>query len=155
MPEPVKDDGTDEVKEVGAADDEEKDLPPAAPVAPPAAPPAAKEVDDPFNIPEAPSSAPRPSSFSESKGGADEDYDAPPPVFKPTAPTPAPAPAPVSAPAPAKSSWFGSKKGSSSSVSKEAIADAIELSKFAVAALEGKEVEVAKQRLQQALACLK
>ncbi|GMH54417.1 hypothetical protein TrRE_jg8016 [Triparma retinervis] len=111
--------------------------------------------EDPFGIPEAPTSTP---SFpAESKGGAEDDDS--PPVFKPLAPAPAPAPsAPASAPspeaaAPKRSSWFGSKK--SSSTSKESITDAIELSKFAIAALEGKEIELARQRLQKALDCLK
>jgi len=151
LPEPVKEDGEED--EAKGDEEKEEDLSPAAPAAPPAAPsspPQSKEAEDPFGIPEAPSSTP--STVAESKISPPDYDDVPPPVFKPSAPAPSPAPAP--APAPAKTGWFGSKK-SSSTTSKESIADAIELSKFAIAALEGKEIDIAKQRLQQALACLK
>ncbi|GMI26611.1 hypothetical protein TrCOL_g6794 [Triparma columacea] len=155
LPEPKKEDGAvEDDGEEKASPDEEKGLPDSSSLEPPS---YKEEVDDPFGIPEAPTSAP---SFpAESKDSAEDDD--PPPVFKPLAPSPAPAPppsAPASAPspeaaAPKRSSWFGSKK-KSSSTPKESIADAIELSKFAIAALEGKEIDLARQRLQKALDCL-
>mmetsp|Transcript_27688 Transcript_27688/g.55344 ORF Transcript_27688/g.55344 Transcript_27688/m.55344 type:complete len:309 (-) Transcript_27688:78-1004(-) len=95
------------------------------------------EKDD-FDIPEAPTGRPPESA----------------PVFEPT-PPPASAPAPAPAPSPGKQrgSWFGGG-GKASAPSKAAVADAIELAKFAVAALEGKEIDLARKRLKDALACL-
>jgi hypothetical protein len=67
---------------------------------------------------------------------------------------------PVVKPAPAKKSsgLFGMGKKKSSApvgkVSKEKIADAIELTNFALSALKSKDVEVGAKRLKEALAAL-
>lgn len=83
--------------------------------------------------------------------------DTPPP---PVVPKPVPAPAAPAAP-PAqkpKSSWagFGKKKASNQggNVSKAAISDAKELTRFALAALDAKDADLAAERLQQALSAL-
>jgi len=85
-------------------------------------------------------------------------YQPPPPAPTPPAPAPKPAPAPAQAP-----SWHGSKTnggtggggwGSNAKkgrVSKEAFSDATELTKFALAALENKDADLAAERLRQAL----
>lgn len=49
---------------------------------------------------------------------------------------------------------FGSKKKTSEKVSKEHLADATELTRFAMAALEDKDADLAAQRLKQALEAL-
>ena len=61
------------------------------------------------------------------------------------------APQPPS-PAKQRGSWFGG--GKKDGPSKAAVADAVELAKFAIAALEGKEIDLARKRLKDALACL-
>jgi hypothetical protein len=112
-----------------------------------------KEDADDFGIPEAPVGR-----GGDAKGD-DDDMDIPEaPVYRPPAPAPAPAPPvyqpPAPAPAPASSGgWFGSKK-KGGSASNEAIADATELCTFAMAALKTKDVDLARQRLQQALESL-
>ncbi|GMH64701.1 hypothetical protein TrVE_jg8505 [Triparma verrucosa] len=65
----------------------------------------------------------------------------PPPVYSPD-------------PVPARSSWFSSKSDKGKP-SKASVSDAIELTKFAMKALEEKEIEIARERLMQALECLK
>eukprot|EP00953_Heterococcus_sp_UTEX-ZZ885_P022785 12583-Heterococcus_DN1.PRE.6 len=54
----------------------------------------------------------------------------------------------------ASSSSVFSRGGSKGKASPETLADATELSKFAIKALEVKDVALAKQRLQEALNCL-
>ena len=82
-------------------------------------------------------------------------FNRPPIVFKPPAP-PAPKPPPP-LPAAKKTGIFGMGKKSAkptSKVSKAALADAVELTSFALAALEGKDVELGATRLKQALEAL-
>ena len=80
-------------------------------------------------------------------------FDAPPPVVPPVIPVKAPAPAPATAQKSSK--WgFGKKKASNVSVSKQAMEDAKELTRFALAALESKDPDLAAQRMQQALSAL-
>eukprot|EP00522_Entomoneis_paludosa_P001957 CAMPEP_0172472726 /NCGR_PEP_ID=MMETSP1065-20121228/68489_1 /TAXON_ID=265537 /ORGANISM="Amphiprora paludosa, Strain CCMP125" /LENGTH=361 /DNA_ID=CAMNT_0013230883 /DNA_START=47 /DNA_END=1132 /DNA_ORIENTATION=+ len=77
-------------------------------------------------------------------GGFDDTPAVPPPVVsKPVPP-------------PKKSTWFGNKKtaNTSSSSSKAQLQDATELTKFALAALEDKNGDLAAERLQQALQAL-
>jgi len=82
-------------------------------------------------------------------------FDAPPPVVPPVIPKPVEAPARAPAPAQKSNKWgFGKKKASSGSVSKQAMEDAKELTRFALAALEGKDPDLAAQRMQQALSAL-
>ena len=91
-----------------------------------------------------------------------DDTPPPPPVVPKPVPPPAAAPAPAPAAAPpaqkSKSSWagFGKKKTSNQkcNVSKAAMADAKELTKFALAALDAKDGDLAAERLQQALSAL-
>mmetsp|Transcript_5432 Transcript_5432/g.13008 ORF Transcript_5432/g.13008 Transcript_5432/m.13008 type:complete len:404 (-) Transcript_5432:74-1285(-) len=101
-----------------------------------------------------------------------DDAPRPPPVVPPVVPKPLPPPAPAPAPAAAappaaapksKSSWAGfgvgkkktsSSQGSGSKVSKAALADAKELTKFALAALDARDADMAAERLQQALSAL-
>lgn len=76
----------------------------------------------------------------------------PAPTYNPPAPTPAPKPASSSL-----SNMLGIKKKSSkgaSNVSKAALADATELTRFALAALDSKNSDLAAERLQQALTAL-
>ena len=95
--------------------------------------------------------------------------DRPPiaPAFDDLPPSPTVLPPPVAPPAPApvhppesnKSGWgFGKKKKGQSGISKKAIEDATELTRFALAALEGKvhgkNVDLAADRLAQALSAL-
>mmetsp|Transcript_46384 Transcript_46384/g.140512 ORF Transcript_46384/g.140512 Transcript_46384/m.140512 type:complete len:363 (-) Transcript_46384:1733-2821(-) len=79
----------------------------------------------------------------------------PPPMPAPTYNPPAPAPKPASS---SLSSMLGMGKKkqvkSGSNVSKAALADATELTRFALAALEEKDSDLAAERLQQALAAL-
>jgi len=72
----------------------------------------------------------------------------PPPTNRPPVPVYKPP-----SPAKKKSGFFGmgSKKVKPGKVSKEAFTDALELSKFAVAALEAKDADLAASRLKQAL----
>jgi vacuolar protein sorting-associated protein VTA1 len=74
-----------------------------------------------------------------------------PPIYKP--------PTPVSKPEPKMSASFfgmGKKKttSSASKVSKQALADAVELTNFALVALQNKDAELGATRLKQALASL-
>jgi vacuolar protein sorting-associated protein VTA1 len=93
-------------------------------------------------------------------------FDVPSPILPPPVvpkQTPAPAPAPVS-PKPKKTntsgvgSIFGFGKGNMSNnknkATKAELADALELTRFALAALEDKDADVAAERLQQALRAL-
>ena len=103
-------------------------LPPAPPVEPPAPP---------MDIPKPPLT-----------------FNLPPPA--PTPPPVAPKPAPRSVEKP-KKTFFGigsSSKKKSKKASKAEIADATELTRFALAALEDKDADLAAQRLQQALQSL-
>jgi vacuolar protein sorting-associated protein VTA1 len=73
------------------------------------------------------------------------------PIYKP--------PTPVSKPEPKKSASFfgmGKKKATSSvsKVSKQALADSVELTNFALVALQNKDAELGATRLKQALAAL-
>lgn len=114
----------------------------------------------------------------------DEDLALPPPVSMAPLPKPAPAPTPPPPPPPAeegtevnlgpppayptsnvetfepetptkkKKGIFGFGSGSSKKPSKEQINDAVELTRFALAALEDKQTDLGAQRLQQALKAL-
>lgn len=64
-----------------------------------------------------------------------------------------PAPAPASLPD-SVSSFFGIGKKAPTEVSKAQLKDAIELTRFALSALEDKDLELGASRLQQALKCL-
>jgi len=103
------------------------------PVAPPILPPA-PPVAPPMDIPKPPLT-----------------FSMPPPA--PSVAPPPVAPKPVEKP---KKTFFGmgSKKKSNKKTSKLEIADATELTRFALAALEDKDVELAAQRLEQALKVL-
>lgn len=77
---------------------------------------------------------------------------APPPIYKPPPPA-------TKSPAKKSSSFFGMVKKKSPAngggkVSKAALADAVELTSFALAALKDKDAELGAQRLEQALAAL-
>lgn len=105
-------------------------LPPAPPMAPPVPPMDIPKPPLTFNLPPpAPSVAP------------------PPPV------APAPAPRQVEKPKKTFFSMGGSKKKGKKPTKAE-IADATELTRFALAALEDKDAEIAVQRLEQALQVL-
>ncbi|GMH87433.1 hypothetical protein TL16_g10859 [Triparma laevis f. inornata] len=97
-----------------------------------------------FNIPEAPRGVTTSMHRDESKD------DSPPPVYEATKPIPGGPKEEVKK----TGGWFGGKKDKGGH-SKASIGDALELAKFAVKALEEKEVEIARERLQQALECLK
>jgi vacuolar protein sorting-associated protein VTA1 len=105
--------------------------PPILPPAPPMAPP--------MNIPKPPMT-----------------FNLPPPAPSVIPPPVAPKPTPRQVEKPKKPSFFGmgSKKNNSKKSSKAEIADATELTRFALAALEDKDADLAAQRLQQALQVL-
>lgn len=91
---------------------------------------------------------------------------APPPVVKPPMTFMPPPSAPVMPPSPAsqpippqpdkkpRSGFFGFGKKNKSKLSKAEFSDAMELTKFALAALEEKNADLAAERLQQALEVL-
>jgi len=108
----------------------ESDEPPILPPAPPIAPP--------MNIPKPPMT-----------------FNLPPPASSVILPPVAPK-APSRVEKSKKTSFFGlgSKKNSSKKASKAEIADATELTRFALAALEDKDANLARERLQQALQVL-
>ena len=107
-------------------------------------------------------------------GGFDDVVQPPPPESAPSAPppvvrppmtfTPPPVPPPMPAPPtikpqapaapPKKSGFFGLGGGRKNKASKAELADAIELTKFALAALEEKDVDLATDRLKKALQAL-
>lgn len=140
---------------------EEEMLPPAAPFAPPAAP-TTRITPPPVPPPPAYVSpkddeqelGPPPTYPARDDDDDDDDknetmtFSVPPPE-DPLPPPPAPAPAP-------SNSFFSFNKGSKSNgtVSKAQLADATELTRFALAALEERDAELATERLQQALQCL-
>lgn len=76
-------------------------------------------------------------------------YHPPPMPQRPVVPAPAPA-----APPKARTGIFGFGKKQEGKVSKAQLADAAELTRFAMAALEDKDGELAAERLQQALRAL-
>lgn len=82
----------------------------------------------------------------------------PPPVYKPPITKPPVAKSPTPSPKTTGSSFFGIGKkkmnSSSSKVSKQQLADAVELTEFALAALKGRDTELGATRLQQALEAL-
>jgi vacuolar protein sorting-associated protein VTA1 len=107
----------------------------------------------------------------EDEEGTEVPYDiGPPPAYPPpSSPTtdvsrevfvPLPPPVPPPAPAsPAKKTnnifaAFGKSNGKGSSATKQQLADATELTRFALAALESKDADLAATRLQQALQAL-
>eukprot|EP00617_Octactis_speculum_P016837 CAMPEP_0185753062 /NCGR_PEP_ID=MMETSP1174-20130828/11813_1 /TAXON_ID=35687 /ORGANISM="Dictyocha speculum, Strain CCMP1381" /LENGTH=293 /DNA_ID=CAMNT_0028430753 /DNA_START=21 /DNA_END=902 /DNA_ORIENTATION=- len=119
-------------------------------------------VDD---VPEAPSNFPAPSTFGNSGGGggAEQDsttttsssYQEPAPRATNSSPT---APPPYVAPATAPAASRGNRpdgRGGSGGRNKDQIDDAIELAKFAIRALEHKEIDLACERLQSALSRLR
>lgn len=89
-------------------------------------------------------------------GTVDHQPPVPPPAYEPPAPAPAPKPARQRSPkTPAVSNMFGfGRKTSSSKVSKAALQDATELTRFALSALQDKDADLAATRLQQALEAL-
>uniref|UniRef100_A0A7S2R0K1 Vta1/callose synthase N-terminal domain-containing protein n=1 Tax=Eucampia antarctica TaxID=49252 RepID=A0A7S2R0K1_9STRA len=92
----------------------------------------------------------------DSSSSSDEEVYAPPPP-KPTIPKPRPPPPTTNTTQPSKKNMFGLKKNKSSSkgkVSKAVLADATELTKFALKALKEKDTELAAERLSQALEVL-
>ena len=83
------------------------------------------------------------------------EFDAPPPIVPPVVPKPVLAPAPAAPPIQKSSKWgLSKKKDSKVNVSKQAMEDATELTRFALAALEGKNPDLAAERLQKALSAL-
>jgi len=101
----------------------------------------AKDALDDFGIPEAP--------VGRRDTGVGGDFKTMDVDDVPSAPvyTPAPTPAPA-----ASSSWFSKK--APGRVSNESVADATELTTFALAALKTKDVDLARQRLKEALQAL-
>jgi len=130
-------------------------LPPPAPVAPPSgpvpiAPPEVEDVEDEGTEVKLelgpPPAYPGPSAPT--TDDSSEDFlPIPPPVRVPV-------PVPPIAPKKSSSLFGFGKSKPKQNVSKEAIADATELARFAVAALEGKDAELGATRLQQALQAL-
>ena len=104
--------------------------PPILPPAPPMAPPVNNIPKPPmnFNLPPAPTAIP-------------------PPYVVPT-------PRPPAVEKPKKTSFFGLKKKSNKKASKAEIADATELTRFALSALEDKDADLAAQHLHHALQIL-
>lgn len=138
---PVDDDDDDDVSESGT--EVQLGPPPSYPVGiepvePPIVPPA-PPMAPPMNIPKPPMT-----------------FNLPPPAPSVIPPPVAPKPAPRSVEKPKKTTFFGmgSKKKNSKKSSKLEIADATELTRFALAALEDKDADLAAQRLQQALQVL-
>lgn len=86
-------------------------------------------------------------------------FDLPPPAPmsfpSPIVPTPTPKPTPPME-KPKMTTLFGlaNKKKPKKKVGRAEIADATELTRFALAALEDKDIEIAAERLEQALQCL-
>lgn len=140
-------------------------LPPVAPFSPPVAPtskitpippPAyssAKEDQDLGPPPAYPSSDDNDNDDDDSSKNESMTFNVPP--AEDPLPAPRLSPPPASAPAPS-SSFFSFNKGitSKGKVSKALLADATELTRFALAALEDKDADLAAERLQKALHCL-
>jgi len=104
------------------------------PVKPPIVPPV-PPVSPPINIPKPPMT-----------------FKLPPPAPSAIPPPVVPKSAPAKAEKPKKASFFGlGSKKKNKKASKAEIADATELTRFALAALEDKDANLAAQRLQQAL----
>jgi vacuolar protein sorting-associated protein VTA1 len=138
--------------------DEEMLLPPPAPVAPPSAPKEeGTEVGldgEEMDLPKPPPPA-YPGHGSPNRSRPPVSFDLSPAPLPPPMPPPS-VPAPAPKPAKPAGSWFGKKKNDASSgkVSKAEWADATELTRFAMAAIEDKDADVAVERLRQALAIL-
>ena len=111
-------------------------LPPAPPVGPPM---GVAPVAPPMDIPKPPLT-----------------FNLPPAAPSVAPPPAAPKPAPRPVVKPKKKAFFnmGSSKKNSKKTNKAEIADATELTRFALAALEDKDVDLAAQRLEQALQVL-
>lgn len=139
---------------------------PTAPVAPPMEPPTGRTGEE-TNEPEEEGSEVvlgPPPAYPGSGGSSNHSEDSsspqmfvPPPLTPDTLPQESPMPPPsIPPPAPAPSGGglfgFGQKKGGK--VSKAQIADAVELTRFALSALEEKDPDLAAERLQQALQSL-
>ena len=156
--------------------DEEILMPPPAPLGPPDIPPPAipplekSPMDTPMDSGDAqdppPPAYPGPQTGRSRPTASLDSASTPEPPSKP-APAPLPPPVqPVPAPAPAASGWFGrggkggtgtsqtSTSAASGKLSKAQWADATELTRFALAALEDRNADVAAERLQQALRTL-
>lgn len=103
-------------------------------------PPPAFPTDDSFD--------PAPPAFDPPKVA-----DRPPMSYNLPPPMAAPLPAPPAAP-PKKTGMFGFGKKKTESISRAQLADATELARFALAALEDRDGELGAERLQQALAAL-
>jgi vacuolar protein sorting-associated protein VTA1 len=138
-------------------------LPPAAPFVPPAAPttrivPAPVPPPPPYVPPSDDEEMAPPPAYPASDDDKDEPmtFSVPPPEDPVPPPKFSPPPRRIPAPVPPSSLFTVSNKGSKShgNVSKAQLADATELTRFAMAALEDKDVELAAERLQHALKCL-
>jgi len=83
-------------------------------------------------------------------------FDLPPPAPSTIPPPVAPTPPPLDFQKPKKTGFFGlgSKKMNKKKVGRSEIADATELTQFALAALEDRDVDLAAERLEHALRCL-
>lgn len=144
-----------------ALSNEHEKLPPVAPFSPPAAPTtriAPPPVPPPPYVPPSDDEEMTPPPVYPARDDESKDetmtFSVPPP--EDPLPPPRLPPPPRRAAAPAPSSDIFSNKGSKShgNVSKAQLADATELTRFAMAALEDRDVELAAERLQQALHCL-
>jgi len=119
---------------------------------------------DPFDLPAAPLGRAAAEEYDDDNaafgGGENKDEskeeakDEAPPAMAPPAVVP---PAEEETNTSDKKSWFSkpaAKSDSSGGVSKADIADAVELAKFSIAAMQGNEIELAKKRLKEALKLL-
>ncbi len=140
---PVDEDGGDAMDEVEEGTEVQLGPPPAYPVGiesiePPILPPAAP-MAPPMDIPKPPLT-----------------FNLPPPAPKVAPPPPvAPAPAPRQVEKPKKTFFsMGGSKKKGKKPTKAEITDATELTRFALAALEDKDADIAAERLAQALQVL-
>jgi len=146
------------VETVQEDDDEEEEeetvevpLPPIQPIDPLPPPPREPSLSPPPPAYPGPNTddnvSPPPPSYAASAPQPPLQYDLPPPVQ--------PAPLPAPAPATNKGGFLGfGKKKTGGKVSKAQLNDARELTRFALAALEDKNDDLAAQRLQDALRAL-
>jgi vacuolar protein sorting-associated protein VTA1 len=133
-------------------DDEEDSVDPPVEVAPPDEESEEEEEDSTeVELGAPPAYSPPPTSFDPSKVNRPPvSYSLPPPVVPPALPA-----APSAPPAKKAGGMFGfggKKKGEK--ITKAQLADAVELTRFALASLEDKDGELGAERLQQALDAL-
>lgn len=141
---------------------EDKAIPPPVPMAPLMPPKVEEENNDQGQEVELPPPAypgpPEEEEEEEEQSPPKLNLNRPPVTFNlpppPVIPPPMPAPTPTPAPAPAPRGLFGFGKKAPAKISKAQLADAVELTRFALAALEDKDADLGAERLQQALHAL-